>query len=110
MMGSDWYKVWNTDSSANYASSAIGVVSGSDAAWHSLYACFLMGRTGGAILFAYTTLFRSAFGSTSLVEVGNNFYLNSISSGSGPSLKYAGAAFASSGQVGTWTQIGRAQA
>ena len=32
-----------------------------------------------------------AFGSTSLVQVGNNFYLDSISTGSGPELKYAGA-------------------
>src|SRR5260221_14720069 len=33
-----------------------------------------------------------SFGSTSLVEVGNHFYLNSNSSGSGPELKYGGAA------------------
>ena len=31
-------------------------------------------------------------GSTSLVQVGNNFFLDSISSGTGPELKYAGAA------------------
>src|SRR5205085_2501286 len=35
------------------------------------------------------TVIESA-GSTSLVEVNNNFYLNSISSGSGPELKYGG--------------------
>jgi len=48
------------------------------------------------------------FGSTSLVEVGNNFYLNSISSGSGPELKYGGAAFVA-GQAGAWTPIGAEQ-
>ncbi len=31
-------------------------------------------------------------GSTSLVEVGNNYFLYNISSGTGPELKYAGAA------------------
>ena len=51
-----------------------------------------------------TTVIES-FGSTSLVEVGTNFYLNSISSGSGPELKYGGTAVAA-GQFGTWTPIG----
>ena len=32
------------------------------------------------------------FGSTSLVQVGSNFFLNNISSGTGPELKYSGAA------------------
>src|SRR5229473_80654 len=50
-----------------------------------------------------------ALGSTSLVEVGNNFYLNSNSSGSGPELKYAGAAVVA-GQFGSgWTPIGAEQ-
>src|SRR5437763_11901852 len=42
-------------------------------------------------------------------DMSNNFYCNTIMSYSGPSLKYAGAAFASSGQVGTWTPIGAEQ-
>ena len=47
-----------------------------------------------------------ATGSTSLVEVGSNFYLNSISSGSaGPSLKFGGADFVD-GQFGAWAPIG----
>ena len=49
-----------------------------------------------------------AFGSTSLVEVGTNFYLESISSGTGPELKYAGANFVA-GQAGGWTPIGAEQ-
>ena len=46
-----------------------------------------------------------AFGSTDLVEVGNNFYLDSNSSGSGPELKYVGAPVVA-GQFGAWTPIG----
>ena len=46
-----------------------------------------------------------AFGSTSLVEIGSNYYLDSIGSGSGPELKYGGAPFAA-GQSGAWTPIG----
>ena len=54
-----------------------------------------------------TTVIES-LGSTSLTEVGNNFYLDSISSGSGPELKYAGAAVVA-GQFGAWTPIGAEQ-
>ena len=49
-----------------------------------------------------------ASGSTSLVEVGNNFYLDSNSGGSGPELKYGGAAVVG-GSVRRWTPIGAEQ-
>ena len=48
-----------------------------------------------------------ASGSTSLTEVGNNFYLNT-SSGSGPALKYGGADVVA-GQFGAWAPIGAEQ-
>ena len=48
-----------------------------------------------------------ANGSTSLTEIGNNFYLYD-SSGSGPSLKYGGADVVA-GQFGAWTPIGAEQ-
>ena len=47
-------------------------------------------------------------GSTSLVAVGNNFFLDSISTGSDPSLKYGGADVVA-GQFGGWTPIGAEQ-
>jgi serralysin len=46
-----------------------------------------------------------AFGSTSLVEVGSNYFLNSITGGSGPSLKYGGANIVV-GQWGGWSPLG----
>ena len=46
-------------------------------------------------------------GSTSLTEVANKFYLYN-SSGTGPTLKYAGSDFVA-GQFGGWTPIGAAQ-
>jgi len=49
-----------------------------------------------------------ASGSTSLVAAGNNFYLNSNSSGSGPELKYAGAPVVA-GQFGAVSPIGAEQ-
>src|SRR5262249_24130269 len=47
-------------------------------------------------------------GTTSLVAIGNNFFLNSISTGTGPSLKTGGAAVVA-GQFGAWTPIGAEQ-
>ncbi len=49
-----------------------------------------------------------AFGSTSLVRVGNNYYLDSNSSGTGPELKDAGAVV-TAGEFGTWAPIGAEQ-
>ncbi len=48
-----------------------------------------------------------SFGSTSLVEVGNNFFLDN-SAGSGPELKF-GSAAVTAGQFGAWTPIGAEQ-
>ena len=54
-----------------------------------------------------TTVIES-FGSTSLVQVGTNFFLDSISSGTGPELRLSGANFVA-GQLGGWTPIGAEQ-
>ena len=47
-------------------------------------------------------------GSTSLVAVSNHFFLDSISTGSDPSLKYGGTDVVA-GQFGGWTPIGAEQ-
>ena len=49
-----------------------------------------------------------AFGSTSLVKAGNNFYLDGISSGTGPVLKSAGVAVDATQTTG-WAPIGAEQ-
>jgi Ca2+-binding RTX toxin-like protein len=46
-----------------------------------------------------------AAGSTSLIQAGSNYYLNSISTGTGPVLQYGGSAV-TVGQFGAWTPIG----
>ena len=53
------------------------------------------------------TVIESA-GSTSLVAVRNHFFLDNISTGSGPSLKYGGTDVVA-GQFGGWTPIGAEQ-
>jgi len=48
------------------------------------------------------------YGSTSLVEVGNNFFLYAAGTSSGPELKYNSAAV-TTGEFGSWTPIGAIQ-
>src|SRR6202022_2912138 len=105
--GADQYSVWSTDSNGNYISNIIGVVSGNSSALESLETSFHQDLNGDGTIGVVTTVIES-FGSTSLVEVGNNFYLNSNSGGSGPQLKYGGAAVVA-GQFGGWTPIGTEQ-
>ena len=103
--GSDQYTVWNTDSSGNFISDTIGVVSGTSAALESLETSFHQDLNGDGVISVPATTVIESFGSTSLVEVGNNFFLDSIASGSGPELKYVGANVVA-GQFGAWTPIG----
>ena len=54
---------------------------------------------------AATPIVIESFGSTSLVEVGNNYFLYPVGGSSGPELKYMGANV-TAGQFGGWTPIG----
>uniref|UniRef100_UPI0030DD2162 hypothetical protein n=1 Tax=Pseudomonas sp. EA_65y_Pfl1_P113 TaxID=3088692 RepID=UPI0030DD2162 len=49
-----------------------------------------------------------SYGSTSLVLAGSNFYFNPVSGGTGPQLKYGGAAFSAAALNG-WAIIGAEQ-
>src|SRR5438477_9072 len=51
-----------------------------------------------------TTVIES-FGSTSLVQVGSNYFLNPVAGGTGPELKYGGSPV-TVGEYGAWTFIG----
>jgi 20S proteasome alpha/beta subunit len=105
--GADQYSVWNTGSNGNYIANAIGVVSGTSSTLQSFETSFHQDLNGDGVIGALSTVLE-AFGSTSLVESGNNFYLYSNASGSGLSLKYGGAAVAA-GQWGGWAPIGAEQ-
>jgi len=102
--GTDQYTVWATDGSGNYTSSLLGVVSGSSTALQSLETSFHQDLNGDGTVGLRSTVIE-ALGSTSLVEVGSNFYLDGISSGTGPELKSGGAAIDAS-QTGGWAPIG----
>jgi protocatechuate 3,4-dioxygenase beta subunit len=107
--GADQYGVWSTDSNGNYISNSLAAVSGTSSALQTIETTFHQDLNGDGVIgvptVSSTTTIIESFGSTSLTELNNNYYLNSISSGSGPELKYGGAAVTAS-QFGAWTPIG----
>src|SRR5205085_1146476 len=110
VQGSDQYTVWSTDPNGNYLSSVVGVVSGSNTSLESLETTFHQDLNGDGIIGLPplpTTAIESS-GSTSLVEVGTNYFLDPVAGGTGPELKYGGTAV-TAGQFGGWTPIGAEQ-
>jgi hypothetical protein len=109
--GADQYIVWSTDSSGNYLSAITGPnpVSGSSTILESLETVFNQDLNGdGSIGSPVTTSVIQTDGSTSLVQVGSNYYFDSTSTGTGPELKLYGAAVLA-GQFGTIVPIGAVQ-
>ena len=98
------FSIWNTDSNGNFVSFA--VYDGNSTALKTLETSFQQDLNGdgtiGAPAPSITVI--EALGSTSLAQSGNNFYLNNISSGTGPTLKYAGAAI-TVGQFDPYTPV-----
>jgi len=100
----DQYAVWSTDSNGNYTGNLIGTVSGSSAALEALEPSFQQDLNGDGVIGVQTTVIEAS-GSTSLVAMGSNFYLDNISSGTGPVLKFGGSPV-TAGQLGVWAPLG----
>src|SRR5260370_34159366 len=89
--GADQYWVWTLDSGGNYLEST-AVLSGTSATFEQFEPSFHQDLNGdGVIGIPATTTVIDAAGATSLVQISKNFFLNSISGGTGPALKYGGA-------------------
>src|SRR5258708_3840517 len=104
--GGDQYKVWNTDSSGNCVSDTNGNVARASTVLDGVQPCALQILNCDALT-AVPTAVIEAVGSTSLAEVGNNFYL--YTNGTGPELKYNGAAVVVGQFGGAWTPYGAGQ-
>ncbi len=105
--GADQYIVWDTDSSGNYISNLTDVISGTSLSLEQIETVFNQDINGDGTIGPTVTLIQTdtnSFGSTSLNEVANEYFLYS-SSGTGPSLKYGGAPVVA-GEFGAWTPIG----
>ncbi|MCJ9701554.1 M10 family metallopeptidase C-terminal domain-containing protein [Bradyrhizobium sp. SHOUNA76] len=110
------YSVWSTDSNGNFLTTlaAAPEVLGTDASLQALEPTLHQdingdGTTGvpvAPLVSGGTTI--EALGSTSVVLSGSNYYLDNISTGTGPTLKYAGSVV-NAANYSTWSVIGAEQ-
>jgi hypothetical protein len=103
------YSVWSTDSNGNYTGNIIGVVSGADPSFQSIETVFKQDLNhDGTIGLPGTPITIESYGSTSLVQSGNLYYLNPVAGGTGPTLKL-NASNLIVGQAAPWVPIGAEQ-
>jgi hypothetical protein len=94
------YTVWYTDANGNVSYSPTGSVSGPDPLFVAMESSFQQDLNGDGIIgFAANTTLIEAFGSTSLLRVGNSYYLDSNVTGLGPEFQYQGVPYVA-GQFG----------
>jgi hypothetical protein len=105
--GSGLYTAWSVDSNGNYLSNLIGAVSGTSSVLESLETTFNQDLNGDGTIGIPKVVVQTD-GSTALTQVGVNYFLDNTGSGTGPELKYNGAAV-TVGEFGTWTPIGAVQ-
>ncbi|MGY2904987.1 M10 family metallopeptidase C-terminal domain-containing protein [Bradyrhizobium sp. URHC0002] len=98
--GSDLYTLWTTDSNGNFVS-YIPAMSGSSSVLKSAETTFQQDLNGDGVIGTPNVVIESA-GSTSLTQVGNNYYL--YNAGAGPQVKYGGTAVVV-GQIPGWAPI-----
>jgi serralysin len=107
--GAGLYIVWDTDSNGNYTNHVLSGVSGTSTVLESIETSFNQdlngdGTIGLPVTNSSNTVIES-FGSTKLDQGGANYSFDPVSGGSGPLLKYGGAAV-TVGQFGTYAPIG----
>ena len=99
----DQYIAWNLDSNGNYLSQG-AVVSGSTWSLQSYELVLHQDLNGDGTTGLVTTTIELK-GSTSLVQIADNYFLSPVGGSSGPQLKYGGAAV-TVGQFAGWTAFG----
>jgi hypothetical protein len=110
--GADQYSIWSTDSNGNYISNNVagisGAVSGTNTALQTIENTFHQDLNGDGVIGipqVSATVIQTD-GSTSLTQIGANYYL--YNAGAGPELKSGGAPV-TAGEFGGWTPIGAVQ-
>ena len=103
--------MWTTDSNGNYTGNLIGAVSGNSYALESLESAFNQDLNGDGVTGLNPLVIQTdtnAFGSTSLAQIANNYFLFAAGGTTGPELQYNEAAV-TSGEFGGWNPIGAVQ-
>jgi VCBS repeat-containing protein len=102
------YAVWTTDSSGNFVSST-GAIAANSAALETYETTFNQDLNGDGMIGIPTVVIHTD-GSTSLVQVGSNYFLDPVGTLSGPELKFGGVPVVpNAGQFAGWAAIGAVQ-
>ena len=104
--GTNEYTVWSINSSGAYISNLVGTVTATSPALEAIEPVFEQYQNSDG-LFGLSATAIQTDGSTSLTQVGNEYYLYG-SSGTGPALSYGGSAV-TAGEFAGWTPIGAVQ-
>ncbi len=105
LAGTNQYTVWNTDANGNITTDTIGTVTGNSVALEGLETSFHQDLNGDGIIGDPSIPFAiETSGSTSLTQLGHDFFLYAKGTSNGPELKYDSAPW-TSGEWGGWTPI-----
>jgi hypothetical protein len=99
-MAGDMYTVWATDGMGNYGGTILNPMSGTSAAFEAVEPVFQQDLNGDRIIGLPPSpppTVIEALGSTSLVQVGSNYFLNPVGASSGPELSLSGVPLAAGG-------------
>ncbi|WOH61250.1 NF038122 family metalloprotease [Bradyrhizobium sp. BWC-3-1] len=97
------FTIWYTDGSGNYTSNA-GSLAANSTSLETFETSFHQDLNGdGTIGIPAATI--ESYGSTSLVQVSNNYFFNPAEGGTGPEVSYGGSPVAQ-GQFGAWSPVG----
>ncbi|UGX96544.1 M10 family metallopeptidase C-terminal domain-containing protein [Bradyrhizobium barranii subsp. barranii] len=102
------YSVWSTDASGNYTGNFYMPGLGHDTAFETLEPSFHQDLNGDGTIGVASSAISStieAIGTTALISLENNYLLNPVAGGTGPTLKYQGTAV-TAGQFGGYTPLG----
>ncbi|MET4119733.1 serralysin [Bradyrhizobium sp. JR1.5] len=104
------YNIWTTDSDGNYTATPLSFVSGSNAALQSYESIFHQDLNGDGTIGVgnVATVTIESAGSTSLVQIGSDYFLNPVAGGTGPELVFSGAPV-TVGMWPGWAPIGAEQ-
>ncbi|WP_407118307.1 M10 family metallopeptidase C-terminal domain-containing protein [Bradyrhizobium sp. LMG 9283] len=101
------FSFWSTDSNGNFTGYVAPDATGNTNTVMSMEPTFHQDLNGDGMIGTSTVV--EAAGSTSLVQVGANYYLEAISTGTGPTLKYGGSAV-TAGMWTSWSPVAAEQA
>ena len=85
------FNIWSTDSNGNYLTTLLSPASGTSAALENFETTFHQDLNGDGTIGPITTVIQTD-GTTSLVQIGSNYFLDPAAGGTGPGLDFNGGA------------------